>query len=95
MINVEQVASVYMGENGKCCCGCAGKHRYSRQHAAWSGKDRGYAVTGEDISDRSVRWVVNLLNKHAANVKLDVDPNFGTMAHLVLGKRLYVAYMRS
>lgn len=26
MISIENVKSVYSGKNGKCCCGCAGKH---------------------------------------------------------------------
>jgi hypothetical protein len=25
-INAEQVKSVYSGKDGKCCCGCSGKH---------------------------------------------------------------------
>lgn len=26
MIKIEKVKSVYSGKDGKCCCGCAGKH---------------------------------------------------------------------
>lgn len=26
MITIENVKSVYSGKDGKCCCGCAGKH---------------------------------------------------------------------
>ncbi len=26
MISIENVKQVYSGKDGKCCCGCAGKH---------------------------------------------------------------------
>lgn len=61
LFKLEDVASVYSGINGRCCCGCAGKYSYSEQHRNWSTKDRGYQVGDDEVSDRSVKIIAGKL----------------------------------
>lgn len=88
-IKIEQVSSVYSGRDGKCCCGCSGKHRYASAHREWAGENRGYKVSDEDVSDRSVKLLVNKMNAH-----LGVAYCEGDHYVLVLGQRLYLAYLK-
>jgi len=80
------ITSVYSGINGKCCCGCAGKHRYASAHRELSSKNRGYEVTDKDVSDRSVKIISNkVLNNK------DSEHN-GDHSSLVSGNRLLIVY---
>jgi hypothetical protein len=90
-IKIETVASVYSGKAGRCCCGCSGKHRYASAHVKWASKNRGYEVTDKEISDRSVKLLVNKLNK--ADAKELSDPNPRSIA-MERGGRLYVVYFK-
>lgn len=47
------LASAYSGRPG-CACGCRGNYRYASAHREWAGRNRGYAVGDDDVSDRSV-----------------------------------------
>jgi hypothetical protein len=33
MVELANVVSVYSGKDGKCCCGCAGKHYDAKENA--------------------------------------------------------------
>lgn len=70
-IKVGAVMSVYNGKVGGCCCGCSGKHAYASQYQAQASKDRGYAVTDDEVSDVSVKRTVNKLNKNMDKVKFE------------------------
>jgi len=87
-INVNRIASVYSGREGACCCGCAGKHYYARRWARWSSERRGYRVTGQEISDRMVKKVCNIVNSGRTQTTGD------HIVSVVVGKRIYVAYLR-
>jgi len=91
MIDKNLVVSVYAGVDGACCCGCKGKHSYASKFAALGGKLRGYPVTDDDISDRSVAIIVAKINSvPVEQVKWDT---FGDerMAGVSIGKRYYQA----
>src|SRR3990172_4945351 len=45
MIKVADIQSVYSGINGRCCCGCSGKHSYASQYRELASKGIGYQVT--------------------------------------------------
>jgi hypothetical protein len=94
MIKLENVASVYSGIDGRCCCGCSGKHTYASAHQAWGSKNRGYKVEDDQVSDRTVKMVVNKIDRAvAAGVKpYDHDPK--ELVSVTLGRRLYIAYMK-
>lgn len=86
-IEINQVKSVYSGKPGRCCCGCSGIHRYAKDHRNWASKNRGYTVTDDEINDRFVKKVVNIIN---ANIEVaDVGVNNTSVE---MNNRLYVAY---
>jgi hypothetical protein len=64
-IDLANVASTYTGSHG-CCCGCNGKHRFASAWARLSSENRGYAVSDEEISDRSVAQTVRKVEQIAA-----------------------------
>jgi len=61
-VNFENVSSFYTGRPG-CMCGCNGNYRYNSLHAEAAGKNRGYAVGADEISDRAVKMGVTKFNK--------------------------------
>ena len=80
------ITSVYSGIDGKCCCGCSGKHRYASAYRKLASKNRGYEVRDKDVSDRSVKIISNkvLNNKNSEhNV---------SYSSLVKGNRLLMVY---
>ena len=80
------IISVYSGINGKCCCGCAGKHRYASAYRVLAGKRRGYKVRDEEVSDRSVKIISN---KVLNNKNSEHNSHHST---LVSGNRLLIVY---
>jgi hypothetical protein len=93
-ININNVMSVYSGKNGRCCCGCSGKHTYASQYHAIASKDRGYKVDEDEISDRTVKMIVNRMNKllSETNAKPEYKSTLKDFASIVNGERLYIAY---
>lgn len=85
-LKVENVVSVYRGRNGKCCCGCSGKHLYNPEHRALGQTRRGYDISDDEVSLSAVKRVVNILNK---NTGVEIDANY---LSIVIGKTLYIAY---
>lgn len=77
------VMQVYSGKTG-CMCGCQGRYHVASQHLALADADRGYGHDQEDVSDRSVKIIVNKMIK-----QLSTDP--GAVMHLE-SKDQYVAY---
>src|SRR5208282_3692776 len=63
-IKVSDVSSVYSGKPG-CCCGCNGNHRYNSQHVESASKNRGYAVTPDEVNDRQVKKILAILQANA------------------------------
>lgn len=90
-INIENVSSVYSGKDGKCCCGCSGKHTYASAHVKWASKHRGYKVEADEVSDRSVKTIVNKINRliKTGCIDADVDPKYTAVTD---NGRLYIAY---
>lgn len=87
-IQLENVMSVYSGRVGSCCCGCSGKHTYAKAHQKAASKSRGYAVTDDEVNDKTVKLVVGKMNKEE---KLDDDAD--DVKSVTVGNRLYVAYL--
>jgi hypothetical protein len=85
-LTASEILSVYSGRDGKCCCGCAGKHYYNPQYKKEGTKNRGYEVTDEDVSIKMVNKVIGILNRS------EVVENLGSCVSTVVDKRLYIAY---
>jgi hypothetical protein len=81
-IAVEQVKSAYSGKDGKCCCGCSGKH----YHRTGYGDYRG-GGTKNDI--RQITRVLNVI-KNAPVVEDE-----GGFVSAVIDGRLYIAYLEN
>lgn len=86
---VADVLQVYSGKPGKCCCGCAGNHRYNSAYVAEASAYRGYEVSADEVNDRQVAKVLALLQ---ANPDL-VEASDNNVSAEING-RLYVAYLR-
>lgn len=65
----EDIMCAYSGTPGRCCCGCSGKYSYNSRYIAEATKDRGYAVTAEDVNDRQVAKVLRILKERAAEAE--------------------------
>jgi len=55
MFDLKDVVTVYLGKPNKCMCGCSGDYAYTSHNHIYGGKDRGYKVSSDEISDRKVR----------------------------------------
>ncbi len=93
-IDINKVQSVYSGINGRCCCGCSGKHTYASKYKDNASKNRGYKVTNDEVNDRVVKIIVNKINKF-----LNVPGNYpefkeylDEFVSIVIGNRTYIAY---
>jgi len=106
-VNAGKVMSVYSGINGRCCCGCSGKHTYALKYRKDASKHRGYKVEDDEISDRTVKLFVNKINRILSNPKnlvkgkheyMSVAPlkqknGFNNFTSVVINTRLYIAYL--
>lgn len=89
-LTTDNVLSVYSGKDGRCCCGCSGKHFYASAHVEAASKDRGYDVKPEEVSDKMIRKVIGILNAAKAE---DVQRHAHFLA-TTIGERLYIAYFK-
>jgi hypothetical protein len=86
-LTADRIMSVYSGQDGKCCCGCAGKHYYNPEFQKQGSRYRGYKVDDNELSIKMVNKVIGILNR--SNDVEDLGSCFST----VIGKRLYIAYL--
>ena len=86
----ETTVSVYSGKDGKCCCGCAGTHRYNSRLVETASKERGYEVTADEVNDAQVTRVLRTIT--AATVASELEFGDRHVARVVNG-RLFVAYL--
>jgi len=86
-IKIDDVASVYSGKVNHCCCGCAGKHTVASKWRAYVGRDRGYEVRDEEVSDRTVKLILNKIAKVGPD---QVNDDFVSAE---TDSRLYIAYL--
>lgn len=75
-VETHQVRSVYTGKAHKCCCGCAGKHRYSSLNVAQASADRGYEVTPDEVNDRQVVKVLRDVQNQDGFFPVERGPGF-------------------
>ena len=89
-IKLEQVDCVYIGKPGKCMCGCSGNYSYTSANRDASGRNRGYAVSDDDVNDKRVQYVISKLTKNAA---AGIECTNGHIYQQVIGQTQYDIYM--
>lgn len=93
----DDVMSVYVGKNNRCCCGCSGSHRYSSKNVELASKDRGYDVGPKEINDRQVLKVLRLVQAEATmgNVRVDPGTPEGFVTNVVseVGEKVLILYL--
>ena len=55
-LNIDNVTRVYNGKIG-CMCGCGGKYSTNPAYRETVGRERGYAVSDDEVSERSVKII--------------------------------------
>jgi len=84
----DDIMYVYSGKAYACCCGCSGTYRYNSKHIGIGSKDRGYAVDKDEVNDRQVLRVLNIMKKNSNLLEEDLDEN---LFSVTVDKRLYMA----
>lgn len=93
-VALEEIASVYSGRAGACCCGCAGTYRYpSTTKPEEFKKSHGYDLSKENINDVQVKRIMKLINLALANNDCGIDDG-GSYIALETEKRLYIIYFK-
>ena len=85
-VDINRVKHTYNGRDGRCCCGCSGKHVYTEASADQAEQMLGYRP---DVSDRSV---ASTIRKIQNSTDPDADFDYGTCVGTVVGTRIYIAY---
>lgn len=105
-LNTDDILQVYSGVNGRCCCGCSGKHTYNPDFRAIGSENRGYEVDEEDCNMKTVKAILNKIKRNVSDPTCDWQDDFvsvvlGTdkpVSRRELGTRrpgrLYVAYFK-
>jgi hypothetical protein len=62
-LTVDDVIQVYSGQDGKCCCGCSGKHTYNPNLLDLANESHGGLLTESDCNIRTVKMILNKLKK--------------------------------
>lgn len=70
MVNIEGVTRVYNGKLGSCMCGCSGKYTTNPAYKEHVSKERGYPVSDDECSERSVKIIAKKVLSHP-NAKYD------------------------
>jgi hypothetical protein len=85
----ENVQQVYTGKDGKCCCGCSGRHRLNPKHHKLGETHHGYTVTKTELSLLMVNRVCEMLNTHPDLLVKNSDDCYSVS----LGEKIYIAYL--
>lgn len=83
----DDVLYVYSGKANKCCCGCSGIYRFNSKHKDLGTKDRGYEVKQDEVNDKHIVKVLNILKKNSNTLEEDYDDN---LFSVTVDNRLYM-----
>ena len=90
-VKIEDIHQIYIGTPGKCMCGCSGNYVSPAINAEYAAKDRGYALSPEDISDKKVMTRLKKMIKNEANGVEVIDDYIFTV---IIGSRQYTLYLK-
>jgi hypothetical protein len=88
-VNNQTVYKCYQGKLNSCMCGCSGKYKVASAEVEYAGKERGYPVFEEDISDRVVKRITKLILENENKV-YDEDNNSYTLTDFEKNKVYYI-----
>lgn len=91
-LNRDDIMYVYSGKANACCCGCSGNYRYNSKHIDAGSKDRGYKVSDDEVSDRQVLRVLNIIKKNSHLLEEDLPDS---LFSVIVNKRLYMLRLLS
>ena len=90
-ISLDQISQTYIGKAHSCMCGCSGTYSYLKSSQKYGSKDRGYKVSDDEISERSVKFVLNKLKNNEME-GIQVIENY--IFSYDIGTRTYVLYLK-
>jgi hypothetical protein len=71
-------------------CGCAGTYSYNKINQKWSGENRGYEVTDNEVNEKRIKRVVNKVRK---NQNLGIENIDDYIYTVVVGNTQYSIYL--
>jgi len=98
-MTIKDVASVYVGRQDGCRCGCLGDYTYPSDRVDEAGEDRGYKINDDEVDDSRIQRVINKakkLEKRGIDVGFkDKDNTIPEYYNVENEKgRVYTIYMR-
>lgn len=88
-MTVADVVTSYTGKASGCRCGCRGTYRCTEANREMNAQRRGYAVSDDEVSDRSVAMVFNRVKHHHSFFPVEVEDDF---AEVQVGNRCAAVY---
>lgn len=76
-ITPSDVLTSYTGKAHSCRCGCAGTYKCTAENRDLNAKRRGYAVSDDEVSDRSVKMTLNKLKHQHGLFPIDIFRGLG------------------
>ena len=89
-VNINNILKVYNGRCG-CMCGCQGKYSYTKINQDLATQDRGYTVSDDECSDRSVKIIAR---KVLSNPNVKFEDNYAYVEDRANNK-MQVVYFNS
>lgn len=69
-VEAKDVIQVYSGVDGRCMCGCSGKHTYNPMYRDIASEEHGYEIDEDQCSLRTIKLILGKV-KRASNVEQD------------------------
>jgi hypothetical protein len=97
-VKEDGIQSAYIGKPNSCMCGCAGNYYYPSAGVKEAGKDRGYAIGKDEISNAKVDRIYNKMEKHAGESGIEVifggSRSKGDIYTSIIGSKQYTIYAK-
>jgi len=87
-LTTDEILYVYSGKANKCCCGCSGNYRYNSKHIELGTRDRGYKISQDEVNDKQVSKVLDIIKKNSSLLEKDLEDN---LFSVIVDNRLYMA----
>lgn len=94
-LEMNEIVSVYSGQQDACMCGCSGKYYYNPEYVEEAGERRGYEVTDDEVSKVMVNKVIRTMNARRDELEIfEGQPGewIITLRDSTPSGRWYVAY---